>query len=232
MALLDLTSGVHLTTFLATVPKQLKYSTFSGCLWPIAIYNADGGLISVFSTFTSNPTRGTVQFQSTYQSCPQHRPFLTKQHITSAYFTISHSEVSKPFNNLVDKVPSTSLSKSSSVFTLPITPWSNRTSALRSRYNLLIKSMWVPLRIRSHLVQSARSNARCQSMTQSHNCSSPSRVRPILFSAPELNPELLFLFPNETHLLRVHPHFLYDLLLSVLATICTVCAVLMLLSSS
>ena len=164
MTLLDLTSGVHLTTFLATVAEQLKYSTFSGCFWPTAICSADGGLTLVFSTFTSNPTRCTVLFQSTYQSCPQHRPFLTEQHITSAYFTISHSEVSKPCNRLVDKVPSTSLSKSSSVFTLPVTPWSSRTSALRSRYNLLIKSKSVSLRIHSHLVQSARSNPRCQSM--------------------------------------------------------------------
>jgi len=71
-------------------------------------------------------------FHSHFQPNPQHRPFLIEQHITYSYFTLPPSEGPKPFNSLLGKVPSTSLSKSSSIFTLIVTPWSSRTSALRS----------------------------------------------------------------------------------------------------
>jgi len=44
MAVLDLISHVHLASFVITLHKQLKYSTFASCIWSTIICIGDGCL--------------------------------------------------------------------------------------------------------------------------------------------------------------------------------------------
>ena len=76
--------------------------------------------------------------------------------------------------------------------------------------NLLsLQSIPVPFRICVNLVQLIRSNVFCQSMKQTHNSTSNSKVRSdIILSIPIAS---LVLFPLLTDLLRVHPQFSFNL---------------------
>jgi len=54
MAIPDLISHVHLPSFVKTLPKYLKHSTFSSCFWPIIIVTGDGCLeILITFVFTT-----------------------------------------------------------------------------------------------------------------------------------------------------------------------------------
>ena len=51
MAILDLSSHVHLPSFVNMLPKYLKHSTFSSCFWSIILVTGDGCL-EILITFT------------------------------------------------------------------------------------------------------------------------------------------------------------------------------------
>jgi hypothetical protein len=64
MEILDLTSRVHLPSFVNMLPKYLKHSTFSSCFWPIIIVTGNGCL-EILITFDTGIPKGNIEIRAT-----------------------------------------------------------------------------------------------------------------------------------------------------------------------
>ena len=102
------------------------------------------------------------------------------------------------------------------VCTLLVSTRSSRTLSFYSMYSLLInllsrQSMPILFRICINLVQFTRSNAFCQSMKQTHNSSSTSKVRSANYSHhPGCIPSSFSSSKSKTDLLQALPQFSFQ----------------------
>jgi len=139
MAFLDVISCVHHASFVIVLPKYLKYSTFSVCVWLVMFCNGDGCLeILITLVFFHISYHLRVSFPSVM--CCSIVSSLTNSTVSSAYFTVWITfppfRLSEPFNSFCGNILAVQVEQNQ----WQIESLSNSSSKLHTSFLSLVQS--------------------------------------------------------------------------------------------